>query len=96
MGLRSNPDGLMPFPFAYQSHTSHMSSFLGFTDSAVYGHSDKRRGGKPLTFNQSINYQLDDSDILDDLKIINKNKAFSMHSSRYNVVLKYTYLLTKM
>ena len=50
-------------------------------DSAVYGHSDKRRG-KPLTFNQSINYQLDDSDILDDLKIINKNKAFSMHSSR--------------
>ena len=47
----------------------------------MYGHSDKRRG-KPLTFNQSINYQLDDSDILDDLKIINKNKAFSMHSSR--------------
>ena len=35
-----------------------------------------------MTFNQSINYQLDDSDILDDLKIINKNKAFSMHSSR--------------
>ena len=53
-------------------------------DSAVYGHSDKRRG-KPLTFNQSINYQLDDSDILDDLKIINKNKAFSMHSSRYGM-----------
>merc|ERR1719264_2014279 len=52
-------------------------------NSAMYGNTDKRGRGKPLTFNQSINYQLDDSDILDDLKIINKNKAFSMHSSRY-------------
>ena len=44
----------------------------------MYGNSDKRRG-KPMSFNQSmINYQLDDSDIIDDLKIINKNKAFSM------------------
>ena len=54
------------------------------SDSAMYGHSEER-WGKPLTFNQSINYQLDDSDILDDLKIINKNKAFSMHSSRYGM-----------
>merc|ERR1719288_275862 len=47
-------------------------------NSAMYGNSDKRRG-KPMTFSQSmINYQLDDSDIIDDLKIINKNKAFSM------------------
>ena len=61
-----------------------MSRVLRFADSAMYGNTDKRGRGKPLTFNQSINYQLDDSDILDDLKIINKNKAFSMHSSRYN------------
>ena len=50
----------------------------GHGGSVYGGGHDKRR--KPMTFNQSINYQLDDGDIIDDLKIINKNKAFSVGS----------------
>jgi hypothetical protein len=45
------------------------------TAATGYGPNDKRR--KPLQLS-SMTYILDDSDILDDLKIINKNKAFSV------------------
>ena len=40
-----------------------------------YGGSEKRR--KPMQLS-SLTYLLDDSDVIDDLKIINKNKAFSV------------------
>ena len=40
-----------------------------------YGNDQKRR--KPLQLS-GISYLLEDSDILDDLKIINKNKAYSV------------------
>merc|ERR1719471_91782 len=40
-----------------------------------YGGSEKRR--KPMQMS-SMTYLLEDSDIIEDLKIINKNKAFSM------------------
>ena len=41
-----------------------------------YGGGEKRR--KPMQMS-SMTYLLEDSDIIEDLKIINKNKAFSMH-----------------
>merc|ERR1711976_354639 len=41
-----------------------------------YGGSEKRR--KPMQLS-SLTYLLDDSDVIDDLKIINKNKAFSVN-----------------
>ena len=46
-----------------------------FSAATGYGPGDKRR--KPLQLS-SMTYILDESDILDDLKIINKNKAFSV------------------
>eukprot|EP00095_Tigriopus_kingsejongensis_P011856 maker-scaffold180_size281610-snap-gene-0.32 protein:Tk11856 transcript:maker-scaffold180_size281610-snap-gene-0.32-mRNA-1 annotation:"sin3 histone deacetylase corepressor complex component sds3" len=45
------------------------------SNSGGYGPGEKRRKPQP---NAAINYLLEDSDILDDLKIINKNRAFSM------------------
>ncbi len=49
---------------------------MSFAGSGGYGPGEKRR--KPAQLS-SINYNLEDSEILEDLKIINKNKAFSMH-----------------
>jgi hypothetical protein len=46
-----------------------------FSGATGYGPGDKRR--KPLQLS-SMTYILDESDVLDDLKIINKNKAFSV------------------
>jgi hypothetical protein len=43
--------------------------------SASYGPGEKRR--KPTQLS-AMTYLLDESDVLDDLKIINKNKAFSV------------------
>ncbi|TRY73269.1 hypothetical protein TCAL_01939 [Tigriopus californicus] len=43
--------------------------------SGGYGPGEKRRKPQP---NAVINHLLDDNDILDDLKIINKNRAFSV------------------
>jgi hypothetical protein len=51
------------------THFAYISATTG------YGPGDKRR--KPLQLS-SMTYILDESDILDDLKIINKNKAFSV------------------
>jgi hypothetical protein len=48
-----------------------------FSDAANYG--EKRR--KPTQLS-ALTYLLDDSDIIDDLKIINKNKAFSVSGIR--------------
>lgn len=45
------------------------------TGSSSYGPGEKRR--KPTQLS-AMTYLLDESDVLDDLKIINKNKAFSM------------------
>ncbi len=46
-----------------------------FVGASGYGPGDKRR--KPTQLS-SMTYILDESDILDDLKIINKNKAFTV------------------
>ena len=49
-----------------------MNSISG---SGSYGGNEKRR--KPMQMS-SMTYMLEDNDIMDDLKIINKNKAFSV------------------
>jgi len=49
--------------------------FLSVSGASGYGPGDKRR--KPTQLS-SMTYILDESDILDDLKIINKNKAFTV------------------
>ena len=50
-----------------------------------YGGSEKRR--KPMQLS-SLTYLLDDSDVIDDLKIINKNKAFSVSILCDKILLK--------
>lgn len=49
-----------------------------FAGSTGYGNGEKRR--KPTQLS-SMTYLLEETDIIDDLKIINKNKAFSMPKS---------------
>ena len=51
--------------------------FSALADSGGYGHGEKRRKTLQLS---SLTYQLDDNDVIDDLKIINKNKAFSVRT----------------
>merc|ERR1712203_957646 len=46
--------------------------------TGTYGTGEKRR--KPMQLS-SLTYLLEDSDVIDDLKIINKNKAFSMNKT---------------
>jgi len=48
---------------------------LSSSGSSSYGPGEKRR--KPTQLS-AMTYLLDESDVLDDLKIINKNKAFSV------------------
>ena len=48
--------------------------------SSSYGPGKKRR--KPTQLS-AMTYLLDESDVLDDLKIINKNKAFSVSEPFY-------------
>merc|ERR1719350_2151154 len=46
--------------------------------TGTYGTGEKRR--KPMQLS-SLTYLLEDSEVIDDLKIINKNKAFSMNKT---------------
>ena len=46
-----------------------------YTGSSGYGPGDKRR---KITRVSALTYLLDESDVLDDLKIINKSKAISV------------------
>ena len=61
--------------------------FLSVLGGSGYGPGDKRR--KPTQLS-SMTYILDESDILDDLKIINKNKAFTV--SKVRVTTEHNYL----
>ena len=58
-----------------------------YIGSGNYGGNEKRR--KPMQMS-SMTYMLEDGDIIEDLKIINKNKAFSVSS----ISLKLVYILT--
>ena len=48
-----------------------------FLGTGTYGTGEKRR--KPMQLS-SLTYLLEDSEVIDDLKIINKNKAFSVRT----------------
>ena len=62
----------IPIRFFYFSFFETISYFLG---TGTYGTGEKRR--KPMQLS-SLTYLLEDSEVIDDLKIINKNKAFSV------------------
>ena len=67
--------------------SEYMFGLYVYIGSGNYGGNEKRR--KPMQMS-SMTYMLEDGDIIEDLKIINKNKAFSVSS----ISLKLVYILT--
>ena len=64
--------------YVYSDHGNKIKRFCLFSLGSGYnGGNEKRR--KPMQMS-SMTYMLEDGDIIDDLKIINKNKAFSVSS----------------
>ena len=70
MELTSDPMDIKPMPTRKLRRRQNESS------SNVSGYAEKRRKAVPV----QMNYALNDSEIHDDLKIINKNRAYSSHA----------------